>query len=1037
MISMKKQLFKIFLLGLILILGKKVEAQVSPNKSEVQVTKAKYLGRSAPLRDLQPVAAIPFKKLKAGKKNKPRIVPNFMGREGEVEANPAALPKGADPVRQYDPAKDETGVQVSPLVSIDGMNFSDSGGVVPPDPCGDIGTDYYVQMINATYLQVFDKNGNEINDPTSVNTLWQEFGISGAGDPIILYDQEVGRWLLTEFGSPFGPNRLLVAVSETGDPLGNWIGYEFATPNFPDYPKYGIWNNSYYLTTNEFFSTPVYFIDREAMLNGEEEVDMQRITIPNGSGPGFYVPTPVDWEGDTPPPAGTQPMALRIVDDAWSGVSQDAIEMWSFNIDWDNPNNSGAEGPVTIPTASFDSYPCAATTGGFACIPQPSGGGIDGIPKVLMHRMPYRNFGTHESIVLNFITDADPGNNLSGIRWVELRRLPGENWGVHQEGTISPNDDEHRFLGAIAMDGSGNIGIAYSVSGEDTYPSLRFTGRRASDPLGEMTVEEFEFATGSSISQSDRFGDYASMSVDPVSDRTFWFTGEYMRNSSWGTRIVAFEIQRDTLDIGISALFTPQTSENLSASELVSVEVKNYGLDTVEVFQLGYQIDDDPAVIEEITLELFPDSVYVYTFAQAADMDEIKPYDLKLFSILENDQALFNDTLRVNVEKLPRFDAGIVEILGAEGVACSDTANLTLRLFNYGVDTLTSVNIFLELNGEVVEEINWTGSIIFEEWENIQVQLGGLINGQNDLNVYTSNPNGEEDQNSANDAFSRTVNAYAEGIPVFFEIRPDNDPEEVSWELTDSQGNLIYSGGDYDQGLIIYSEEWCLDPEECYTFTIFDTAGDGVGSPFGDFEITDAEGHVLAALMDVNFGFQESHDFCATFVCTLEATVSTTDASGADNNDGVIMVNVQNGGDDLEYSIDGGDNYQDNPIFSDLFPGVYQVVVQDSDNCQIFIENVVIDVTVSTGQLEPGQLINLFPNPTDGVFKVELEGLEGKERLNFTIRDALGRIVQHNHLVKYNDILTGEFSVLAHPTGVYFLVFEDPDFRKVIRVVKE
>ncbi|MCB0584783.1 MAG: hypothetical protein KDD06_05575, partial [Phaeodactylibacter sp.] len=87
-----------------------------------------------------------------------------------------------------------------------------------------------------------------------------------------------------------------------------------------------------------------------------------------------------------------------------------------------------------------------------------------------------------------------------------------------------------------AMDYNGNILMGYSVTSPDKEPSLRFTGRRVDDPPGEMTVEEYEFGFGLSSQLSNRWGDYASLSIDPANGKDFWFTGEYMKaGGNWGT----------------------------------------------------------------------------------------------------------------------------------------------------------------------------------------------------------------------------------------------------------------------------------------------------------------------------------------------------------------------------------------------------------------------------------------------------------------------------------------------------------------------
>ena len=96
-----------------------------------------------------------------------------------------------------------------------------------------------------------------------------------------------------------------------------------------------------------------------------------------------------------------------------------------------------------------------------------------------MFRLAYRNFGTHQSMVLNHTVDAN-GADRAGIRWYELRNS-GAGWGIHQQSTWAPADGQHRWMGSIAMNDRGDIALAYSVSGSSVSPSLRFTSRNAGD----------------------------------------------------------------------------------------------------------------------------------------------------------------------------------------------------------------------------------------------------------------------------------------------------------------------------------------------------------------------------------------------------------------------------------------------------------------------------------------------------------------------------------------------------------------------------
>ena len=699
-------------------------AQATSIPAEISTTYATKIGVTPELRDLVEMPGLSPEKKKLRKRQK-KTVTNFIGRGHTVATNPNAKPKYGDPVRQYGSSHSPS-TAIEPLINIDGM--AGDIGATPPDPCGDIGENYYIQMINVTFFQVFDKEGVAITDPISANTLWSSIGFSSAGDPIILYDQENDRWIITEF--PSG-NQLLLAISETSDPMGSWMAYNFGTPNFPDYPKWSIWPNAICVTTNEGGpnNLPSYFINRADLLAGEETVSIQRINIPGiPTGPGFFVATPVDWTGDVMPPANADPMILRLNDDAWGAADEDLIDVFTVTIDWDDENNTAVT-QLEVPTAPFDTDACATSGPNFACIPQPNGQGIDGLPEVIMHQVHYRNFGTHESMVLNFLVNVSDTEILAGIRWMELRRTSESDWFVYQEGTYSPDDRVHRFMGSICMDRQGNIALAYSTSGDDDSPGLRFTGRRVTDSLGVMTFDEGIITDGFSNSPGGRYGDYAQLTIDPVNDRTFWFTSEYRAVNDYGTRIVAFELFRDTIDISPVVLINPQSASDLTAAETVQLEIRNNGLDTVSAFNVGYILDNGAEVKDSVTLVLAPEDTYVHTFSATADLSTIGDYQFKLFTDLDTDQALFNDTIRVTVTNIPRVDAGVTEIDANDGIICSDSTDIAAVLTNLGTDTLFSADVIFTLDGVVIDTISWTGILLSGESTPISLSLTNLPSG--------------------------------------------------------------------------------------------------------------------------------------------------------------------------------------------------------------------------------------------------------------------------------------------------------------------
>ena len=187
---------------------------------------------------------------------------------------------------------------------------------------------------------------------------------------------------------------------------------------------------------------------------------------------------------------------------------------------------------------------CAILTLLGACVPQPGvAQRLETLTVWPMWRLQFRNFGTHEAMVVNHTVDAN-GRDLAGIRWYELRRTAGGAWSIFQQGTHAP-DREHRWMGSIAMDGNGNIALGYSVSSGTVFPGIRRTGRLVSDPPGTMTQPEATIIAGGGAQThpSRRYGNYSSMDVDPVDDCTFWYTTEYYASTSaagWRTRITSF-----------------------------------------------------------------------------------------------------------------------------------------------------------------------------------------------------------------------------------------------------------------------------------------------------------------------------------------------------------------------------------------------------------------------------------------------------------------------------------------------------------------
>jgi hypothetical protein len=478
------------------------------------------------------------------------------GREGPLG------PQGVDTVVQ---TRVGSGEIPGPNVSFDGFSNL-CGGCVPPDPNGDVGPNHYVAIANNDFA-IYNKTGTLLFGPVNINTLWAGFGgdcqTDNSGDPVVLHDQMADRWVITQFTAS-GPTFFnCVAVSQTNDPLGSYFRYAFPTvpgTNFPDYPKYGVWPDAYYLATREFAGTGgpfqgvgAYALDRAAMIVGNPTAAaISFLATPGGAGGMFNVGDgllPSDMDGTTLPPAGSPNYFVGSMDLGGPyGAPQDALTLWQFHVDFGTPVLSTFTLTNTLPVSTFDSiFPCVPA-GSRNCIPQPgTGQRIDhlGYRQRPTFRLAYRNLGTHESLVTNQSVEAPAG--IAGIRWYEIRS-PASSPVLFQEGTYSPGaaDGIHRWMGSIAMDHAGNMALGYSVSdGVSTFPGIRYTGRLVTDPAGQMPQGEGTIVNGvgSQTTALARWGDYTALTLDPVDDCTFWYVNEYYpatASTTWRLRIGSF-----------------------------------------------------------------------------------------------------------------------------------------------------------------------------------------------------------------------------------------------------------------------------------------------------------------------------------------------------------------------------------------------------------------------------------------------------------------------------------------------------------------
>src|SRR5262245_18499846 len=484
-----------------------------------------------------------------------------------------------------------TSALVTPGASFEGIGEGFTGPTgpftFPPCPgCGSapadafiaVGPQHVVQVVHpiqeatATIgfgaLAIFNKGGAPIFGPVQLTSLFSGFGGACATPeplsfvyPMVVYDQLANRWVVgyTASTDAFnGPYAYCVAVSTTGDPTGSYARYSFNFPNslWLQRPRFGVWPDGYYLSFNQSSTTLVEgpdfcALDRARMLAGQAATK-QCIHLRDPNTPGFFYSQPAQLMGSTPPPTGTPGLFLQ-----WGQLTylsaNPTLNIFKLKVDWSTPANTRLTGPTSITPPVTDPSVCF---GEDYCVPQVGANApvLDAWGHRLMYGVAYRNFGDHVSLVANMSDTLAPAfGSATGIRWYEVRN-PNGSPVLFQTGLYGPDGAAHtatfRWLGSVAIDRLGNIGLGCFASSVSTHPGVRFTGRVPSDPVGVMSQGEAHLVDGTgSLTDPQRsageFGTDSSLVVDPVDDCTFWYAGEYFAVdglNNWHTRIGSFKL---------------------------------------------------------------------------------------------------------------------------------------------------------------------------------------------------------------------------------------------------------------------------------------------------------------------------------------------------------------------------------------------------------------------------------------------------------------------------------------------------------------
>jgi len=210
------------------------------------------------------------------------------------------------------------------------------------------------------------------------------------------------------------------------------------------------------------------------------------------------------------------------------------------------------------------------------------------------------------------------------------------------------------------------------------------------------------------------------------------------------------------------------------------------------------------------------------------------------------------------------IDLQVMEVTGLPYSTCVGKITPIVMIRNNGNNTVTSFRVQYKVNNGDLQEYNWSGSIQSLQKAVITLPEYSFIpEGTNQLKVFSDSPNSSTDEYPKNDTLLTPLKTGPLSTnTVFFYLKTDNNPEETTWELKNSLGQVVQSGGPYSLPLHMYKDTLSLPLPDCYVFTIYDAGGDGIccANGTGGYELSDNEGTAIRKNGGI-FGFSETTEW--------------------------------------------------------------------------------------------------------------------------------------------------------------------------------
>jgi len=533
-----------------------------------------------------PAVAEPWSATAVSTPPPPRKVIRFVGRfpgfkEAKQEANRRARRPAGTSTHNQAAASTAEGSSSSQGVVFDGPNESDTS-FIPPNPGVAAGPDYLVVLINSLIV-IYDKSGVQQGGFNELSAFFSSLGVTGdIYDPRVIYDQNDNRFIMSftnvDLQNPTFGN-ILIAVSQTSDPTGNWYKFEMDSKGFnsvdhaetfPDFPTLGLSSSAIYISNGQFelnsyctqyggcsFSdTWLRVIGLPELLSGNQNLNIttfKGVETAAGS-PAFAIEGAVTL--------GSASQEFLVAAD-FSANPSATIDLFSINTSGAPVLSSG----TLAPPGKYGQPPNA---------PQPgTGTPID----TADFRMLNAVWSNGSLWCAQNVADSTGQNAVAAWYQVSIPDLADA--ALAQSGQISGSGNA--YFPSVTVKPNGEVIIPFTTSSPIQYASAAFTGRASTDPAGTMRSFSIDRAgTDSYVDFALRWGDYNGSSLDPDGE-SVWMIVEYAGspNPHFQTAVArtfsppALSVSPVSADFGKLLLGTTSSAQTFT--------VTNFGPDSLTV----------------------------------------------------------------------------------------------------------------------------------------------------------------------------------------------------------------------------------------------------------------------------------------------------------------------------------------------------------------------------------------------------------------------------------------------------------------------